>query len=276
MVFVLKRDGRKELFSKKKIIRTCMRAGASRKIAEEIAEEVEKNIYDGIKTSEILKMVLKLLKERIAEKHAIYDLKMSLFRLGPAGYEFEKFVARLLEEYGYRTKTNVILRGFCVSHEIDVIAEKNGEIFMIECKFHNIPGSYTGIKETLYTYARFLDLKDGFRAGMHEYNFSKAWMFTNTRFSQDSKKFARCRGMKLTGWRYVGNESIEKMLERKNLYPITILKTLKKKEEQKLISFGIAFCKDILKKIDFVKKILPENRAEKIRKEACEIIGASV
>lgn len=31
--------------------------------------------------------------------------------------------------------------------------------YMIECKFHNVP-IYTGLKEVMYTYARFLDVKD--------------------------------------------------------------------------------------------------------------------
>ncbi len=242
MVFVVKRDGRKETFDKRKIIRTCIRAGASREIAEQIAREVEKRIYDGISTEKILQMVLELLEERTLAKAARYDLKMALFRLGPAGYEFEKFVARLLREYGYKTKTNVIIKGYCISHEIDVLAEKEGKLYMIECKFHNTPGIYTGVKEVMYTYARFLDISQS-----KAMSFAQPWLFTNTKFSDDAKKFAKCREIKLTGWRYPSKESIEKLLEKRNLYPITILRSVSKREEEALINSGYVFCRDLFK-----------------------------
>ena len=54
-----------------------------------------------------------------------------------------------------------ILRGHCVSHEIDIVASKQEKQYMIECKYHNMPGIYTCLKEVLYTYARFLDLVEG-------------------------------------------------------------------------------------------------------------------
>lgn len=242
MVWVIKRNGEKESFDKRKIIRTCMRAGADKKIAERIAEEVEKKIYNGISTEKILKMVLELLEEKTLGNAARYDLKMALFRLGPAGYEFEKFVAKLLREYGYKTKTNIIIRGYCVSHEIDVIAEKDGKKYMIECKFHNTPGIYTGLKEVMYTYARFLDIRQGPR----DHEFYQAWLFTNTKFSTDAKKFAKCRGLILTGWKFPAKESIEKLLEKKKLYPITVLRSISKREEEILINSGFVFCRDLL------------------------------
>jgi len=246
MVFVVKRDGRREEFDRRKIIRTCIRAGASREIAEKIAKEVEKRVYDGMSTEKILELVLSLLETYAFSSAARYDLKMALLRLGPAGYEFEKFVARLLKEYGYKTETNALVHGKCAEHEIDVIAKKGERIYMIECKFHNLPGIYTGLKEVLYTYARFLDLKEGFEEGKHEFDFAFPWLFTNTKFSQDAKKFAVCRNILLTGWRYPRSESIEKLLERKGLYPVTVLRNLRKREEEILINSGYVFCRDLL------------------------------
>ncbi len=215
MLRVRKRDGRLEEFSKAKIIRTCMRAGASKKIAEKVAEEVERRIYDGITTDEVLELVIDLLFKHEYTKAGRYDLKRSLIRLGPSGFGFERFVARLLEEYGFKTKTNVLLQGHCVEQEIDVVAEKNGEKFMIECKFHNLP-IYTGLKEAMYTYARFLDVKG--------HGFTKPWIFTNTKFSDDAKRYASCMDIKLTGWSYPEKESIETFLESKGLYPVTVLR----------------------------------------------------
>jgi hypothetical protein len=248
MVWVVKRDGRKEPFDRKKIIRTCIRSGASRELAEKISREVEKRIYDGITTEEILKIVLELLEKALPGTAARYDLKMALLRLGPAGYEFEHFVARLLQEYGFKTKVHVFVKGLCVTHEVDVIAEKDGKTYMIECKFHNTPGIYTGLKEVMYTYARFLDLKEGYENGKNSIKFDFPWLITNTKFSEDAKRYGRCRNILLTGWRYPANNSIEKMLETKNLYPITILRSLDKRTEEALIMSDYAFCRDILKK----------------------------
>ena len=259
MVWVVKRNGQKETFDRKKIIRTCLRSGASKKVAEEIAREIEKRIYNGISTDEILKMVLELLEEKTIAQAARYDLKMALFRLGPTGYDFEKFVARLLREYGYKTKTNVIVKGFCVTHEVDVLAEKEGNLFMIECKFHNTPGIYTGLKEVMYTYARFLDIKQG----PNDHRFVKAWLFTNTKFSHDAKKYAKCRNVLLTGWKYPYGESIEKLLEKKKLYPITTLRNVSKREEESLIDNGFVFCRDLLKE---EPKIISNSTGIKLKK----------
>lgn len=75
-----------------------------------------------------MKIAQEKLKERNEQALAIrYDLKRALMELGPSGYPFEKLISDLLRKFGYRTKTNLTLQGKCVSHEIDVIAEKDGK-----------------------------------------------------------------------------------------------------------------------------------------------------
>jgi len=236
MLRVRKRDGRLEEFSKAKIVRTCLRAGASKRVAEKVADEVERRIYDGISTDEVLELVIELLLKHEYPKAERYDLKRSLIRLGPSGFGFEKFVARLLEEYGFETETNVIVQGKCVEQEIDVVAEKAGEKYMIECKFHNLP-IYTGLKEAMYTYARFLDVEE---------HFTKPWIFTNTKFSDEAKRYASCMGIKLTGWSYPENEGIDVLLESKSLYPITILR-IGKEVLDTVVKAGLIFCRDVMK-----------------------------
>ena len=235
-MLVRKRDGRLEEFSKAKIIRTCLKAGASKRIAEMVADEVESRIYDGISTDEVLEMVIELLLKHEYPRAERYDLKRSLIRLGPSGFGFEKFVARLLEEYDFETDTNVIVHGRCVEQEIDVVAEKDGEKYMIECKFHNQP-VYTGLKDVMYTYARFLDVS--------HHGFIQPWVFTNTKFSDEAKRYASCMGMKLTGWKYPENEGIEVMLESKGLYPVTILK-VDKEVIDAAVNAGLVFCSDVV------------------------------
>ena len=265
MLRVRKRDGRLEEFSKAKIIRTCLRAGASKKIAESVAEEVERRIYDGISTDEVLEMVIELLFKHEYSKAERYDLKRSLIRLGPSGFGFEKFVARLLEEYGFKTGTNVLVQGHCVEQEIDVVAEKNGEKYMIECKFHNLP-IYTGLKEAMYTYARFLDVES--------HGFTQPWIFTNTKFSEEAKTYASCVGMKLTGWSYPENRGIETLLESRGLYPITILR-IDKEVLDVLVNAGLIFCRDVVAiGEDRLRELgLSREKARRVVEEAKKVVG---
>ncbi|ADC66191.1 restriction endonuclease [Ferroglobus placidus DSM 10642] len=261
MVRVRKKDGRLEEFDRTKVLKTCLRSGANVEIAEKVLRDVEERLYDGITTDEILEIVIESLLKHGYEKAATYDLKQSLLRLGPAGFNFEKFVARVLEEWGYSTETNVTMKGRCVMQEVDVIARKDEEVYMIECKFHNQP-IYTGLKEVMYTYARFLDLSDHFTA---------AWVFTNTKFSEEAKQYASCMGIKLTGWRYPEGEGIEELLERKGMYPITILKVDKETIES-AIKAGIVFCKDVLNAgVDRLKKLGVKN-VEKLVEEARKVV----
>jgi hypothetical protein len=79
--------------------------------------------------------------------------------LGPSGFPFEKYVAEILKYQGYRVEVGVIVEGFCVKHEVDIIAEKEAKHFMIECKFHNQPGTFCDVKIPLYINSRFLDIE---------------------------------------------------------------------------------------------------------------------
>ncbi|MEM1671351.1 MAG: ATP cone domain-containing protein [Archaeoglobaceae archaeon] len=263
-MLVRKRDGRLEEFSEEKLIRTLIRAGLSEDKAMLVAKEVKNRIYDGIETDRILDIALEIVGKYSKRVSATYGLKSSLLRLGPAGYRFEKFVSALLRAYGYETATNQLIEGKCALHEIDVIAEKEKRRFLIECKFHNI-SVYTGLKDVLYSYTRFLDILE---AGE---KFDAIWLFTNTKFSSEAIRFANCRGMLLTGWRYPENEGIEFMLESKKLYPITVL-SLKDFEIERLLKEGFAFCRDLVENQKKVIEILGK-RGESIVNEAKIVQG---
>lgn len=269
-MFVTKASGEREEFQQEKIKGTCLRAGAPEWLAERVAREVEKKAYDGIPTKEILKITLGLLQKQMPYVAARYDLKGAIMRLGPAGFDFEQLIAELLKEYGYTTKVHNIISGFCIEHEIDVIAEKpendNKKRFMIECKFHNSPGVYAGIKEILYTQARFEDLQEGIKAGKCQ-KFDQAWLVTNTKFSSEVVKYAGCRNIKLMGWNFP-KQSLQEMLERKRLYPITVLRNLDKYSQRRLASAGFMFCKDILQNTAELKRLIPKKRLELLTKEA--------
>jgi len=258
-MYVVKASGKREEFDVEKIRRTCLRAGASKELADKIAKEVENRAYDGITTREILDLTLKLLEEE-PEAAARYDLKRAIMSLGPAGFPFEEFMAEVLQNYGYKTKVGEILRGKCVDHEIDIMAEKDGERYLVECKYHNASGIYTDLKVALYTHARFLDLSK---------NFDHAWLACNTRCTKEARGYAKCVGLKITSWRYP-KESLEKMIEKKKLYPVTTLRSIKGFAKDRLFQARIMLAKDLLNYgPEDLKRMtgLPQDTVNKIMEE---------
>jgi hypothetical protein len=156
--------------------------------------------------------------------------------LGPAGYAFEDFIAAVLTAYGYTTKTRQIENGVCVTHEIDVEAEKDGRRFLVECKFHNQPGSRCDVKTTLYLEARFEDLSD---------IFDEVWLVTNTKLTSEAMTYARCKKMRVISWGYPQGDNLQTLVEGKKLYPITCLSGLSSHQKMLLLKKGIVLAKDL-------------------------------
>jgi HJR/Mrr/RecB family endonuclease len=247
MIFVTKFDGRKQAFDKSKIIRTCLRMHANLEQAKEIADKIEKKIYDGIPTKKILQMIFTYLKKYRPEIEHEIDLREAIALLKPKP-DFEKFVQALLKEFGYKVIPNQIVCGKCVEHEIDAIAEKDGEKIFVEIKHHLNSHTYTGVDICLETFARLLDLREGFEEGLNKINFTKALIICNTKFSEHAKKYARAKGIQLIGWREPEERGLERMIEEKKLYPITFLKILDRESQEKLVNSGIVFLKQLIEK----------------------------
>lgn len=237
-MYIIKSSGEKQRFSPKKIYQSIMDAGASKSLARETTNIVKSKARNGITTQEIYEIVIKNLKKQkgTAER---YNLKKSIMSLGPTGYIFEKYFSKLLNEFGYKTEVGRKLKGKNVEQEIDVIAENKKEKYMVECKYHNESGIYTGLKVAMYTYARFLDIK--------KYDFKQPWLATNTNCSFDAIGYARGVDLRLTSWKYPENESLRDMIEEKKLYPITIL-NINEEQRNKFISNNIILLKQILEK----------------------------
>ena len=277
-ISVRKASGEIEPYDPDKVFKSCMRAGASRDEAEKILSEVDRILYDGITTGEIYRKVEEALERLDYAKASKYRLKDALMRLGPAGFPFEAFIAKVLERHGYETRIRTLLRGRCVSHEIDVIAERTRDIpatkYMIECKYHNRHGIYTGLKETMYTYARFLDLKDGYKLGLCE-RFDGAWLITNTKFSLEAIEYAKCTGVNLLGWSYPPGMSLQAMIESRDLYPITILKDIHVEELAILSRMDLVTLNDLSKRsVEELHRVtgLPKGRLSMIKGEAERIV----
>lgn len=260
-IYVIKANGQRVPFDNRKVEATCIRAGASKKLASFVSNKVYHQIRNGMSTKKIYKMVLKALAsdERGQIVKHRYRLKESIMLMGPAGFQFENYMARILQDYGYEIRgLREELDGKCVQHEVDIVvySKHNEKRYMIECKYHNLPGIFTGLKESLYTHARFLDLNG---------HFDKEMLVCNTKVSKEVIIYAACVGQEVLSWRYPPDQSLEKMIEEKDLYPLTLL-PLSERELAAFSSNNIMVVKDVLKADTNQLSVKTGISSERIRK----------
>jgi hypothetical protein len=122
MMKVVKHSGNFVEFDPSKLKQSLLKSGANQEVVEDILKAIKKEMYDGMPTKQIYKMAFAMLKKASNAHAARYNLRDAIQMLGPAGFFFEKYIARLFASEHYKTQTNLILQGKCVSHEIDVIA----------------------------------------------------------------------------------------------------------------------------------------------------------
>ncbi len=241
MVFVVKNSGERQQFDQKKVEYALIRSGANPKLAREVAWEVESQIFDGISTSKVYQLAFKILSKHDNSSATRFGLKLAIMRLGPTGFPFEKYMSRVLDAYGYNTMINQNLMGTCVEHEVDIVAQKDEQKYMVECKYHNQLGIFTGLKEALYTQARFEDLADG------GHSFTHPWIICNTKITSTAIQYGTCKNMKMTAWGYPEKENLQDLIEAKRLYPMTILRTVTDEVKNKLARHDLLLTQDLLK-----------------------------
>ena len=270
---IVKHSGDIVDFEPEKLRKSLMKSGASELVVEDILRKISKEIYNGISTKHIYKRAFTLLKKEASSHAARYNLRAGLQLLGPAGFFFEKYIARLFAEEKYETKTNLILQGKCVSHEIDVLVKKNNAIAMVECKFHVGRDAASDVKVPLYVFSRFNDLKENEHLIFSKNEIiSKCWIVTNNRFTSDAVDFAKCSGMSLLSWDYPKNNSLKTKNDVDCLYPVTCLTTLSIAEKDKLLILDIILVKELINNSDSLEKIgLSSNRVKNVLKEVREL-----
>ncbi len=266
---VIKKDGTKEPYQKEKVIQTLKRINASDKTINFVLHQIDKDLPSKITTKELYQFIFNLLRQKEYPVSVKYRLRSALALLGPSGYPFEKFFSHLLNFYGYQTETNIFLTGKCLTYEIDILAKKENLNYIIECKFHQKEWFKNDAKTILYSYARFIDIKNK-NQDFH------LWLATNTKFTKEVISFAQCYEIKLTSWNYPPEENLAQLIENKKLYPVTILTCCPHKVFQSLIKFEIVLIQDLLKKEKkFIQKIthLSEKEVEQIFNEAKLLLG---
>lgn len=272
-LIVTKYSGEQVPFSIEKLKLSLERAGADEKQCSDVLAQIKEKLYPGISTKKIYRLAFNLLKGNSRHLAARYNLKRAIMELGPSGYPFEKFVSNLLLYDGYKTALNITVKGKCVTHETDIIAERDDLYCVVECKYHNQPGHICDVKIPLYVQSRFKDIEEQIlKVNATTVKKMQGWIVTNTRFSSDAIQYGVCAGLKLLGWDYPIRNSLKDMIDTLKLYPITCLTTLTKKDKEKLLNNGVILCKDLVTDQKPLLKInLPLSKIKTIQQEAEEL-----
>lgn len=245
---IVKASGDKVLFSEEKLRSSLKRSGADDKLINEILILVKEELYDGITTREVYNRAYSFLRRNKPVFASKYKLKKAIYELGPTGFPFERFLSAVLIYTGYKTQVGKTIVGKCVSHEIDVIAEKNGSIIVIECKFHGEQGRNCNVKIPLYIYSRYQDVKNAWQKTTSNIKQpDECWVATNTRFTKDAILYGNCMGLYLLSWDYPKGNGLKDRIDRLGLYPITVSTLLTKREKQFLLSRDVVLCRQLLK-----------------------------
>jgi hypothetical protein len=169
------------------------------------------------------------------------------------------------------------LQGHCVTHEIDVIAEKNSETTIIECKFHSQRGLYCNVKIPLYINSRYQDVKAYWDLhSKKSAHLTRGWVVTNTRFTADALQYGKCCGLYLLSWDYPKNDGLKDRIDRLGLYPITVSTLLTNREKQFLLSRDVVLCRELIGDTFYLDHLgISEIRKEKILKEILQLCAIS-
>lgn len=272
---IIKSSGEKVKFSLEKLRTSLKRSGADEQVVNQILDTVRDELYQGISTKEIYNRAFALLKKNKSYFASKYKLKKAIYELGPTGFPFERFVSAVLKYSGYKTEVGTILQGKCVSHEIDVIARKNSEATIIECKFHSEPGLNCNVKIPLYINSRYQDIKDNWhRLKKKDDSLTQGWVVTNTRFTKDAIQYGNCCRLYLLSWDHPLNNGLKDRIDRLGLYPVTVSTLLSQREKQFLLSRSVVLCRDLINDKFYLDHLgVSETRKKKILDEISHLCG---
>ena len=275
---VKKHSGELVAFNPDSLKHSLTRSGASEKQVQLVYQDIREKVYDGISTRELYELAFDSLKNQRNTYAARYSLKKALRELGPEGFYFEKWIAKLFEDDGYQTITGQTVEGNAVSHEIDVVALKGEQMLAVECKFRNDIDAKISVTTPMYFMSRVKDVSDkkySFFNGQH--NFTDGWLVTNAYLTSDSKDFGRYYNLNLLAWDYPKEKSIKLRVDDNGLYPVTCLTTLSDADKDLLLKKQCILVKDLLAKPSVLDST--QNSADKkksILKEANELINSPV
>ncbi len=265
---IIKHSGERAKFSIEKLKNSLRKSGAEELLVNEISNHVRDELYQGISTKEIYNRAFALLKKKKKGYASKYKLKKAIYELGPTGFPFEKFIGALLFYSGYEVKTGQFLQGKCVTHEVDVVAHKNGQYIVAECKFHSDEGRNCDVKIPLYIHSRYRDILNFYSDRINSEKPNEGWVVTNTRFTEDAIKYGECAGLHLLSWDLPKDNGIKDRIDRLGLYPVTVSTLLSQREKQFLLSRDVVLCKQLIDDHFYLDHLgISEKRKERILEE---------
>jgi hypothetical protein len=280
---VTKASGEKEEYSREKLCHSLREAGADDKLVGEVCAVVEKTLTPNTSTRALFRTTARELRKRSIPLSARYSVRRSVNELGPAGFLFEQYVERLIRAEGYTTARNQIVAGECIEHEVDILAVRERadaptEHIFIEAKYHNKQSLKSHVDVVMYADARLEDIRrahektergrerserrhklcDGHSGRCADVE-HRMWVITNTKFTKSSIRYALCRNMRLIGWNYPrnkrhtskqqsqqGRESLERLIEKHSLYPVTLLPAVTRTLRHTLAEHDLMLVQDIV------------------------------
>lgn len=209
---------------------------------------------------------------------ARYSLKKALLELGPAGFYFEQWIARVFQNIGYKTETGQLIKGHAVTHEADVIAKKDDKTYWVECKFRNAEDTKISVTTPMYVLSRIKDISDiQYNLFGTKTEFTAGWLITNTYFTKDSVAFSEYYGLRLLSWDYPKDKNIKSLVNQNALYPITCLTTLDGKQKQKLLEEKCVLAKELFNNQNLLNILeLNEEKKSEVLKEARELMTIKI
>ena len=240
---IIKKNKSRERFDPLKLKRSLIKSGLKKNEALSVLNEISREEEKLTSTRVIKRKAAAAIRKRSRYCAANYNLKKSIFKMGPAGYAFEVFIAEILKAKGYKTKVSVIKKGKFVKHEVDVVATRKDKSLYCECKFHHSSQVKNDIKLPLYINSRFLDIQ----AYKHQPEFSYA-IFSNTKFSKDAITYSKGVGINVYSMNYPPNNSFLDIIMRYKLYPVTVLRSLNRLEKRILLDFNIVTIRQLSRK----------------------------
>lgn len=245
---IIKADGERETFDPTRLITSLERAGAGAYAAERIARTVSEMVVPGMSSKEVYARAFALLRKESRPVAARYALRRALLELGPTGHPFEDFIGHLYRSLGWQVETRKMIRGACVTHEVDFYASHAGDNAHLaaELKYHNDPNYKTDLKVALYVKSRFDDIFSC-DASVRSCPIDRGLLVTNTKFTSEAIAYAECAGVELLGWGYPVNNSLYMLMTRAGVYPVTALTRLSRAEKNLLLANNVIAVDQIAK-----------------------------
>jgi hypothetical protein len=245
---IIKADGEKEVFDPARLVISLRRAGAGEHSAERITSTITDTLVPNVTSKEIYSRAFALLRREARPVAARYALRRALLELGPTGHPFEDFISHLYRAEGWQVETRKIIKGKCVSHEVDFYAshKEQNEFLAAELKYHNDPGYKTDLKVALYVKSRFDDIFNCDPV-TRACPIDRGILVTNTKFTSEAIAYAECSGVELLGWGYPVDNSLFTRMSRAMIYPITAVTGLSHAEKRMLVERGTIAVDEIVR-----------------------------